>query len=139
MNRAHGRPATADQGALPLATWSRQYPRVSERWFGVRCVLRFGEPDGASGGLFEERITLWRATSEAAAVASAEDEAARYAEGLAPCQYLGLAQAFELAEPPGEGGEVFSMMRDSNLAPSAYLDRFFDTGDERQRSSGGPA
>jgi hypothetical protein len=29
---------------------------------------------------------------------------------------------------------VFSLMRDSSLAADDYLDRFFDTGDERQRS-----
>ena len=37
-----------------------------------------------------------------------------------------------MAEPLGDGAEVFSLMRDSDLTPHEYLDHFFDTGDERQ-------
>jgi hypothetical protein len=31
-----------------------------------------------------------------------------------------------------DGAEVFSLMRASDLEPEAYIDRFFDTGLERQ-------
>lgn len=48
-------------------------------------------------------------------------------------EYVGLAQAFLLSEDPAvDGAEVFSLIRDSNLDPDAYLDRFFDTGQEHQ-------
>ena len=63
----------------------------------------------------------------------AESEAADYAAG--DCEYLGLAQAFELDREPGQGAEVFSLMRDSPLDPEDYLDRHFDTGQERQRGT----
>jgi len=34
------------------------------------------------------------------------------------------------------GAEVFSLLRESDLEPDAYLDAFFDTGTERQTESG---
>jgi hypothetical protein len=48
-------------------------------------------------------------------------------------RYLGLAQAYRLGDPPGDGAEVFSLVRGSDLGDEAYLDTFFDTGTERQR------
>jgi pentatricopeptide repeat protein len=51
-----------------------------------------------------------------------------------------LAQGYAMVDEPEHAAEVFSLMRDSDLATDAYLDRFFDTGDERQgRSTGGAA
>src|ERR1700690_3693169 len=97
-------------------------------WSAVRCVFEFDE------GTFEERITLWRALGLDDAIAHAEREAAKYSE-LAEAKYLGLAQAFQISDELGEGAEVFSLLRDSSLAPKDYVDRFFDTGDERQQAS----
>jgi hypothetical protein len=97
-------------------------------WFAVRCVFRTSPNDG----FFEERVTLWRADSFDAAVERAEEEARRYAADLA-MRFLGLAQAYMLGDPPGDGAEVFSLVRGSNLDDKAYLDTFFDTGTERQR------
>jgi hypothetical protein len=66
------------------------------------------------------------------AIERAEVDAREYAEILGH-EYVGLAQAFLLSEDPEvDGAEVFSLVRDSNLDPDAYLDRFFDTGQERQ-------
>ncbi len=95
-------------------------------WYAVRCVFRHKE-----FGSYEERITLWRASSFDDAIARAEQEAAEY-----PASYVGLAQAYALDDDPAESGaEVFSLIRRSRLAPEAYLNRFFDTGAEFQ---GGP-
>jgi hypothetical protein len=47
-------------------------------------------------------------------------------------RYLGLAQAYRLADDVGHGAEVYSLIRDSDLEPEAYLDAYFDTGAERQ-------
>jgi len=95
------------------------------RWFGVRCLFRHG------GGLYEERITLWRARDFEHAIELAEAEAARYCEDLTDAQYVELAQAYELDDDPAaQGAEVFSLMRDSELSPSTYIDRFFETGEE---------
>lgn len=96
-------------------------------WFGVRCVFRTcGE-----GGFFEERVTVWRADSFHAALERAEEDARRHAAELS-MRYLGLAQAYRLADAPGDGTEVFSLVRGSDLDDEAYLDTFFDTGTERQ-------
>ncbi|WP_223246608.1 DUF4288 domain-containing protein [Curtobacterium sp. ER1/6] len=80
-------------------------------------------------------MVIVRADDFALAIARAEDEAARYAVDV-DAEYLGLAQAFALVDDPGDGAEVFSLMRDSDLPPDEYLDAFFDTGDERQGGVG---
>ncbi|WP_460602829.1 hypothetical protein [Jatrophihabitans fulvus] len=97
-------------------------------WFGVRCVFR-SECDGA--GLYEERVTIWRADGPDHAIALAETEAAEYAEAV-DATYLALAQVYTMADDLADGAEVFSLMRTSSLKPEAYLDTFFDTGAERQ-------
>lgn len=109
-------------------------------WYAVRCVfvasenkpwgpadLKPGEAD------YDERVTLWQADSADAAIALAEVEAEEHAEML-ECEYTGLAQSYLCAADPGQGVEVFSLIRRSDLEPDANLDRFFDTGDEFQRS-----
>lgn len=48
-------------------------------------------------------------------------------------EYVGLAQAFHMFDSPVSGREVFSLMQDSELPPEEYIDRFFDTGRERQQ------
>ena len=100
-------------------------------WFSVRCV--FAVPTASEGDAmtYEERVTLWRASGFDTAIALAEQEARDYADDV-EALYLGLAQAYRLAEAPGHGGEVFSLMRDSDLDTEDYLDAFFDTGEERQ-------
>jgi hypothetical protein len=110
--------------------------RDEARWFAVRCVFAVG-PVGDDGvQTYEERITLWRAEGFDAAIALAEAEAAEYAAVIEerPDVYLGLAQCYELADEVGNGAEVFSLMRDSRLPPSDYLNAFFDSGDERQET-----
>ena len=109
---------------------------AEESWFAVRCVFATGWPPEAVGS-FEERITLWRASSFDEAIERAEAEAQSYAGELedAPDTYLGLAQAYKLTDAPGDGAEVFSLLRRSTLSPEAYLRKFFDTGDERQQLS----
>jgi len=96
-------------------------------WFAVRHVI---ENDGS----FEERITLWEAASEDEAIACAEEEARAYVSALGdPMKALGLFQSYRLSDPPGDGREVFSLIRRSPLASEEYLATFFDTGDEFQR------
>ena len=94
--------------------------------FGVRHVIEH------SGG-FEERVTLWEAATEDEAMSLAEAEAAEYAKAVGG-RCLDLFQSYRLADPPGQGREVFSLIRTSTLPFDEYLDAFFDTGDERQRT-----
>ena len=59
---------------------------ASERqWYSVRCVFRVINEDGPGddGGFdYEERLTLWMASSDAQAIAFAEAEAAEYSLSL---------------------------------------------------------
>ncbi|MFE5581191.1 hypothetical protein [Kitasatospora sp. NPDC056531] len=104
-----------------------------QSWYTVRCVFQW---DASEGALYEERLTLWQAGSMDEAIARAEDEARIYASenGL---HYLELAQCYRLATEgrPGDGDEVFSLLRDSHLDADAYLDHYFDTGQERQTTT----
>jgi hypothetical protein len=106
-------------------------------WYAVRCIFHTGWPPEAAGKTFEERITLWRADSFDHAIERAEAEAREYAAAIteSPDTYLGLAQAYRLDDVPGDGAEVFSLLRGSNRKPNAYIDRFFDTGKEHQQRS----
>jgi len=112
----------------------------SSGWFAVRCLFRkawASTEDSPGGHRYEERITLWQATDADEAIAKAEAEAAEYAAVIeeSPDEYLGLAQSYALFDNPAlDGAEVFSLIRDSNLDAEGYLNTFFDTGAEHQRS-----
>jgi hypothetical protein len=84
--------------------------------------------------IYEERITLWQAASFDQAIERAEDEAKRYAAALRRTEYLSVAQTYHLAteNQPGDGDEIFALLRDCALVPDEYIARFFATGDERQ-------
>lgn len=103
-------------------------------WFAVRCVFQSGTALATGATTYEERVTLWRAGSAEKAVERAEAEALDYAGTIteSPDTYLGIAQSYQLFGDPADGAEIFSLMRDSDLAPKDYLDSFFDTGTERQ-------
>lgn len=100
-------------------------------WFAVRCLFAMSSQadQDRTQRLYEERITLWRASS-AEALRRAEEEAREYAGE--DNRYLGLAQSFQLFEDPADGAEVYSLMRESSLGDDEYLNAFFDTGSERQ-------
>ncbi len=101
-------------------------------WYAVRCV--FGQVGAEDVGVgqdwtYEERTTLWEATSPEEAVAYAEEEGRRHAS-FVDAVYLGSARAFALSGPPGSGSEVYAVLRASNLGPEDYVRQFVDTGRE---------
>jgi hypothetical protein len=109
----------------------------SSGWVAVRCIFRSWADASDGDVVYEERVTLWRDADMDRAIEKAEAEARTYAtEATWPpgrgTEYLGLAQAYLLSDEPVDGAEVFSLMRTSSLPATAYLDRFFDTGQERQ-------
>lgn len=108
--------------------WLGDVHDSSVDWYSVRCVFR----DRDSARLVEERITLWRVGSFPEAIELAEHEAEGYASDL-NLRYLGLAQAFKLSQEPGDGAEMFSLMRETDRPDEDYLTTFFNTGTERQR------
>jgi hypothetical protein len=99
-------------------------------WYGVRSVYVHHDLQRGQDRLYEERIVLIRATSDEEAIAKAEAEAKTY--GPEDVEYLGYLMTYHLFDEPGDMAEVFSLMRESRMAP-AYLNRFFDTGRERAR------
>jgi hypothetical protein len=104
------------------------------QWFTVRCIFQVKSDPVFS---YEERLTLWRAETIDDAIRLAEAEASDY-ETENGTEYLGMAQAFQLFDHPEHGAEVFSLIRESDLEPEAYLDSFFDTGRESQRDGDAP-
>jgi hypothetical protein len=110
-------------------------------WYAVRSVFRaettaeFAPADLADGeSAYEERITLWQATTFDEAIDLAEAEAVEYAEFMGVEYLADFGQAYNVADvPPRNGTEIFSLTRYSPLAAEAYIERFFDTGRERQQ------
>ncbi len=104
------------------------------RWIDApQTAKAWGPHDRIPGkAAYEERITFWRAASAEGAIAFAEGEANGYATVL-ESEYVGLAQSYRLADTPGNGAELFSLIRRSALGAGAYVDKFFDTGAEYQR------
>lgn len=118
-------------GALERPVGQAGQVSESEPWYAVRCVFAFVGDDGP---YYDERVTIWRASSFDAAIVLAEADAEEHAEIL-DATYLGGPQAFHLFvedRPIEPGDEVFSLIRRSDLGPDAYLSHFFDTGREHQ-------
>ena len=107
---------------------------LKEQTYSVRCLFEWVQwSEKAKKHLYEERITVWRAPDFDTAIERAEAEAAAYAASIC-AQYLELAHGYR-CDHLGEshGAELFSLLRESDLGPSDYLDAHFDTGHERQR------
>ena len=106
-----------------------------EPWYGIKCVFRHADmkTELAGASLFEERIVLVTADNEDEAIAAAEVDARSYAEDTG-CEYLEFASCFHsFDEKIVHLSEVYSIMRESTLDPSEYLNHFYDTGKERDR------
>jgi hypothetical protein len=83
--------------------------------------------------LYEERITAWNSDTIKTAIDEAEKEAREYAgEGAEALDLFQGYWLFDEVDVIPQGTEVFSMLRESDLEPSDYLDAFFDTGAEHQ-------
>jgi hypothetical protein len=98
-------------------------------WFGVRCWFLFesGALDMDRGQLYEERVTIWCAANvdDARKQAAAEGDAYAGEVGATRIDYI---ETYRMADPPREGAEVWSVMRDSWLPPDEYLARFVTEG-----------
>lgn len=103
--------------------------------FSVRCIFLWEpRPEQTRKHLYEERITLWGATDIDEAIVLAEGEAHAYALE-SEVEYLGYCQAYAMFdEIDANGEEVFSLLRESDFPSSEYIDAFFDSGGEHERS-----
>ena len=103
--------------------------------YSVRCIFLWERrPDQTAAHIYEERITLWRAENAESALQFAEQEARQYARDNG-IEFLDeYFVSYELVDTvDAHGVEVFSLLRESDLDRSAYVNAFFDTGTERQQ------
>jgi hypothetical protein len=107
--------------------------KVEPDLYSVRCIFRHRDLN-SDKFVYEERITLWQASSFQEATEMAQQEARQYAKEI-DCIYTGLSQTFHLIKNEFLNGlEVFSLMRQSDKNTKEYLDSYFDTGKEKQRT-----
>jgi hypothetical protein len=131
--RSHGNDRHCGMTARFARVQSYPMTETPPNWFGVRCVFEL-DPETQSDTdprSFEERITIWQASGFDTAIELAEADAVDYATTL-DAKYLGFAQAYKIEGPPMQGCEVYSLIRQTELAPEEYLSAFFDTGRENQ-------
>ncbi|MGH9439736.1 MAG: hypothetical protein ACRD22_18115 [Terriglobia bacterium] len=96
-------------------------------WYGVRCVFRLLENED---GHYEERVTLWQAQSFDHAHELAKQEARRYAVECR-AEFLDHSDAYWIDPEIFElDAEVFSLLRESDLASAEYISTFYSTGRE---------
>lgn len=104
-----------------------------EPWYGVRLVYQLISD---SGNAFEERVLIVRAADFDSAIERAEQISRDDYENESTI-YTKYAIAFhvfdENGDALGEGVEVFSLVRHSDLPVKDYLDQFHDTGNECAR------
>src|SRR4051812_17996917 len=102
-------------------------------WFSAKTVCKHQRlKDGLPATVFEERVVLLQATDFDDAIARGEAEAHAYCRSLEDVAYSGYINVYRLHEATvGHGTEVFSLMRESELSDSDYLDHFYDDGKER--------
>lgn len=104
-------------------------------WYGTKTIYKHRRVEaGMRKTLFEERVVLFQAADFDGAIALAEAEAAEYCRANADTVYLDFMDVFHLfAKAVGHGTEVYSLMRESELADKDYLDHFYDDGKERTK------
>ncbi len=106
---------------------------TGEPWYGVRLVYQHNR---LSGHAYEERILIVRAKSAEAAIEMAEAISVQEYEDESTVR-LEYAMTFNIFDCDGPclppGTEVFSLIRDSDLTPDEYLNRFHTTGAERSQ------
>lgn len=100
--------------------------------FSVRCLFRWSVTPPSDLFTYEERITLWCAGTIDESISLAETEALSYAAET-EVEYLGFCQAYAMVPDLDVTAiEVFSLLRDSHLAPTEYINMFFATGTEHE-------
>lgn len=101
-------------------------------WYAAKSVVKHRRVENRNEKtVFEERVVLFRASSFEEAAEKAEEEIAKYVGEGQGSWYLGYMDVYRVLAPSiGDGAEVFSMSRESDLCDHDYLDRFHDTGKE---------
>ena len=106
---------------------------MNKQWYGARTVYNAYPNRVSDTKIYEERIIVLLATSSDEAIKVAEEEANNYAKDFGML-YLGYVNVFQLLEETIKNkSEVYSLLRESNLDSTQYLNSFFDTGGEKTR------
>lgn len=100
------------------------------QWYGVRSIICTDHE--SSPCVYEERVTIWQASTFEDAIGLAEIESLAYSADIGGTS-TGLYRAFKIDGTVGHGSEVFSLVRESTRGPADYIDTFFDTGSECQK------
>ena len=105
----------------------------NSEWYAAKTVCKHQSvEDGIPKTLFEERVVLLQAADFNDAVAKGELEAQEYCRSIENVTYIRYINVYRLcADVVGHGTEIFSLMRESELSDSDYLDHFHDDGKER--------
>jgi len=100
-------------------------------WFGARTVYDATPKEDKEVKTYEERVVVLLATDFDEAIEKAECEANTYA-AESDMEYLGYVNVFQIFNDNiDDKTEVYSLMWDSILDASKYIDTFFDTGSEK--------
>jgi hypothetical protein len=98
----------------------------NESWYATKCIFLHAETKRGHKQMYEERVVLLKARSFDDAIDRAETEAKEYCHDLDGCKYVGYVDAFLLSDGRiGDGTEIFSSMRRSELKPKEYLNQFY--------------
>ena len=104
----------------------------SEPWYAVRCL--FSHPtraNDADGNLYEERMTVWKCSSDEEAFVKATEEGKAYAK-VADCIFIKATDSFHLFDKHiAESTEVWSTMRGSHMNPKHYESTYCTTPRDR--------
>lgn len=94
-------------------------------WYSLKTVVY-----DKQNKLYEERIIVVRASSEDEAYAKGRQEVNEYVKGL-NMDFTGYIEAYHIFDPElVENGEVYSLMRKSDLGYDEYVKQFVATGNE---------
>lgn len=102
-------------------------------WYGAKTLYQVQTNTVESPKkLYEERVVILKASSLDNAIVEAEKEARQYASDDSGITYLEYVNVFKLiSQEIRDKTEVFSLMRESRLGANKYIDRYFNTGNER--------
>jgi hypothetical protein len=101
-------------------------------WYGVKCLVEHkGLSNDPKTRVYEERILVLRAPNFDEAILRAEREATQYA-GQNNGLYIGYCNAYKIdSKTITEGTEVYSVMREVDLAPDQFIAHYYDDGSDK--------